>query len=98
MAHGRATRLRSFRPSSMSALYGLSGWALPIIVRHELGARGRRSARAGGEVTVIREAGPALERWLAYPWSIEGLVKKGWVVGDTATPFVLAGLGLPSRE
>jgi hypothetical protein len=42
-------------------------------------------------------AGPA-RLWnagFAYPWSIEGLVKKGWVVGDTATPFVLAGLGLP---
>ena len=31
------------------------------------------------------------------PASIEGLAKKGWVVVDTATPFVLAKLGLSVR-
>src|ERR1700722_13167692 len=62
---------------------------------------------SGNKVTVIQEAGPALEQRLASngpadliasnPASIEGLAKKGWVVGDTATPFVLAGLGLSVR-
>ena len=71
----------------------------------EVAAAFERSS--GDKVTVIQEAGPALEHRLASngpadliasnPASIEGLAKKGWVVGDTATPFVLAGLGLSVR-
>jgi molybdate transport system substrate-binding protein len=62
---------------------------------------------SGHKVTVIQEAGPALEKRLASggpadliasnPGTLEPLVKKGWVVADTATPFVLAGLGLSVR-
>jgi molybdate transport system substrate-binding protein len=62
---------------------------------------------SGNKVTVIQEAGPPLERRLASngpadliasnPSGIEALVKKGWVVGDSVTPFVLAGLGLSVR-
>jgi molybdate transport system substrate-binding protein len=72
----------------------------------EVAAAFERSS--GNKVTVIQEAGGALERRLASngrpadliasnPASIEGLAKKGWVMGDTATPFVLAGLGLSVR-
>jgi len=71
----------------------------------EVAAAFERSS--GNKVTVIQEAGPALERRLASngpadlvasnPASIEGLAKKGWVVVDTATPFVLAKLGLSVR-
>jgi molybdate transport system substrate-binding protein len=62
---------------------------------------------SGHKVTVIQEAGAALEQRLASggpadliasnPGTLEPLVKKGWVVADTATPFVLAGLGLSVR-
>jgi molybdate transport system substrate-binding protein len=64
-------------------------------------------ARATGhKVTVIQEAGPALNRRLesgpadlitGNPEPMEELVKKGQVVAGTAAPFVLAGLGLSVR-
>jgi molybdate transport system substrate-binding protein len=62
---------------------------------------------SGNKVTVIQEAGPALEQRLAAggpadliasnPAPIEALIKRGKVVAGTATPFVLAGLGLSVR-
>jgi molybdate transport system substrate-binding protein len=63
--------------------------------------------KTGHKVTVIQEDGPALERRLAAggqadlvaanPRGIEALAKKGHMVAGTATPFVLAGLGLSVR-
>ena len=61
---------------------------------------------SGHKVTVIQEAGEALERRInngpadlitGNPQPMAELVKKGKVVGDTVTPFVLAGLGLSVR-
>jgi molybdate transport system substrate-binding protein len=62
---------------------------------------------SGHKVSVIQEAGPELERRLASggpadliasnPTPIVDLVKRGKVVADTVTPFVLAGLGLSVR-
>src|ERR1700722_2153177 len=64
---------------------------------------------SGNKVTVIQEAGPALEQRLrangpagliaSNPASLGGLAKKGWGGGGghQATPFVLAGLGLSVR-
>jgi len=62
---------------------------------------------SGNKVTVIQEAGPELEQRLAAngavdliassPDQIGDLVKKGKVVADSVTPFVLAGLGLSVR-
>ena len=62
---------------------------------------------SGHKVTVIQEAGPELDRRLASggpadlitsnPGPIADLVKKGHVVGDTVTPFALAGLGVSVR-
>jgi molybdate transport system substrate-binding protein len=61
----------------------------------------------GHKVTVIQEAGPALERRLASggpadliasnPGPFDDLLKRGKVVAGSATPFVLAGLGLSVR-
>ncbi len=61
----------------------------------------------GHKVNVVQEGGAALDRRLASggpadliasnPGGIEPLVKKGQVVAGTATPFVLAGLGLSVR-
>ena len=61
----------------------------------------------GHKVTVIQEDAAALERRLnsngpadlitSNPAPIEELVRKGQVVAGTATPFVLAGLGLSVR-
>jgi len=61
----------------------------------------------GHKVTVIQEAGAALERRLAAggpadliasnPGPFDDLVKRGRVVAGSATPFVLAGLGLSVR-
>ena len=61
----------------------------------------------GHKVTVIQEAGAALERRLASggpadliasnPGPFDDLVKRGKVVAGSATPFVLAGLGLSVR-
>src|SRR5271167_214027 len=61
----------------------------------------------GHKVTVIQEAGPALERRLASggpadliasnPGPFDDLVKRGKVVAGSATPFVLAGLGVSVR-
>ena len=63
--------------------------------------------KTGHKVTVIQEDGAALERRLAAggqadlfavnPGGLEALAKKGLVVAGTATPFVLAGLGLSVR-
>jgi molybdate transport system substrate-binding protein len=63
--------------------------------------------KTGHKVTVIQADGAALERRLAAggqadlfavnPGGIEALAKKGLVVPGTATPFVLAGLGLSVR-
>jgi len=65
------------------------------------------SQASGHKVTVIQEAGAALERRLnspapgdlltANPEPFEDLVKKGKVVAGTVTPFVLAGLGVSVR-
>src|SRR5712691_8392311 len=62
---------------------------------------------SGHKVTVIQEAGAALDRRLASggpadlitsnPRPIAELVRSGKVVADTVTPFVLAGLGLSVR-
>jgi molybdate transport system substrate-binding protein len=65
-------------------------------------------ARASGhKVTVLQEAGTALEQRLnsgasadlitGNPGPLEKLVKQGKVVAGSATPFVLAGLGLSVR-
>jgi molybdate transport system substrate-binding protein len=61
----------------------------------------------GHKVTVIQEDAAALERRLnsngpadlitSNPAPIEELIRKGKVVAGTATPFVLAGLGLSVR-
>jgi len=60
----------------------------------------------GHKVTVLQEEGDALERRIANgpadlmtgnPDTLEPLVKNGRVVGNTVTPFVLAGLGLSVR-
>jgi molybdate transport system substrate-binding protein len=63
--------------------------------------------KTGHKVTVIQADAAALERRLAAggqvdlfavnPSGIEALAKKGLVVPGTATPFVLAGLGLSVR-
>jgi molybdate transport system substrate-binding protein len=63
--------------------------------------------KTGHKVTVIQEDGAALERRLAAggqadlfavnPSGLEALAKKNLVVPGTATPFVLAGLGLSVR-
>src|SRR5262245_18290356 len=62
------------------------------------------SQTSGHKVTVIQEAGAALERRLnstaprdlltANPEQFDDLVKNGKVVPGTVTPFVLAGLGV----
>src|SRR5258708_3373351 len=71
----------------------------------ELAAAFERAS--GHKVTVIQEDGAALERRLnsngpadlitSNPAPIEELIRKGKVVAGTATPFVLAGLGLSVR-
>src|SRR5215472_6628101 len=65
------------------------------------------SQASGHKVTVIQEAGAALERRLSFddpgdlltanPEQFEQLIKKGKVVPATVTPFVLAGLGVSVR-
>ena len=62
---------------------------------------------SGHKVTVIQEDAAALDRRLnsngpadlitSNPAPIEELIRKGKVVAGTATPFVLAGLGLSVR-
>ena len=71
----------------------------------ELAAAFERAS--GHKVTVVQEDGAALERRLnsngpadlitSNPAPIEELTRKGKVVAGTATPFVLAGLGLSVR-
>jgi molybdate transport system substrate-binding protein len=65
------------------------------------------SQASGHKVTVIQEAGAALERRLnspapgdlltGNPGPFDDLIKKGKVVPGTVTPFVLAGLGVSVR-
>jgi len=65
------------------------------------------SQASGHKVTVIQEAGAALERRLnspapgdlltANPEPFDDLIKNGKVVPGTVTPFVLAGLGVSVR-
>src|SRR5438132_3830928 len=65
------------------------------------------SRMSGHKVTVIQEAGAALERRLnsptpgdlltANPEPFDDLIKNGKVVPGTVTPFVLAGLGVAVR-
>ena len=64
------------------------------------------SRASGHKVTVIQEAGAALEQRInngpadlmtGNPGPIADLVKKGKLVENTVTPFVLAGLGLAVR-
>jgi molybdate transport system substrate-binding protein len=65
------------------------------------------SQASGHKVTVIQEAGAALERRLnsstpgdlltANPEAFDDLIKKGRIVAGTVTPFVLAGLGVSVR-
>src|ERR1700730_8072501 len=61
---------------------------------------------SGHKVTVVQEAGAALDRRLANgpadviassPVQIDDLVKKGKVAAGTAVPFALAGLGVSVR-
>jgi len=61
---------------------------------------------SGHKVTVLQEVGKALEQRLndgpadliaLGPPQLEDLVKKGKVVAGTATPFMLAGLGVSVR-
>ncbi|MBX9772953.1 MAG: substrate-binding domain-containing protein [Xanthobacteraceae bacterium] len=64
-------------------------------------------ARASGhKVTIVNEAGAALEQRLANgpadlimggPEAIEGLTKKGRVIAGSGTPYMLAGLGVSVR-
>jgi molybdate transport system substrate-binding protein len=70
----------------------------------ELAAAFERAS--GHKVTVIQEAGPALDQRLtngpadlitSNPEQIEGFVKKGQIVAGTVTPFALAGLGVSVR-
>jgi molybdate transport system substrate-binding protein len=70
----------------------------------EVGAAFERAS--GHKVTVVQEAGAALDRRLANgpadliassPVQIDDLVKKGKVVAGTALPFALAGLGVSVR-
>ena len=66
------------------------------------------SRASGHKVTVIQEAGAALDKRLASggqadlitsnPEPIADLVRNGKVVAGTVTPFVLAGLGLSVRS
>ena len=65
------------------------------------------SQASGHKVSVIQEAGAALERRLnsdapgdlltANPEQFEALIKNGKVVAATMSPFVLAGLGVSVR-
>jgi molybdate transport system substrate-binding protein len=64
------------------------------------------SRASGHHVTVIQQEADTLEQRIntgpadlvtANPGAIEELVKKGKIVPGTATPFVLAGLGLSVR-
>jgi molybdate transport system substrate-binding protein len=64
------------------------------------------SRASGHKVTVIQETGAALERRIdngpadlitLNPEPMEALVKKGRIVADTVTPFVLASLGVSVR-
>jgi molybdate transport system substrate-binding protein len=70
----------------------------------ELGAAFARAS--GHKVTVVQEAGPALDQRLSNgpadlitsnPGQIDDLVKTGKVMAGTSTPFALAGLGLSVR-
>ena len=70
----------------------------------EVGAAFERAS--GHKVTVVQEAGAALDRRLANgpadviaisPVQIDDLVKKGKVAAGTAVPFALAGLGVSVR-
>jgi molybdate transport system substrate-binding protein len=71
---------------------------------NELAAAFARSS--GHKVTVLQEVGQALEDRLnngpadlvtGNPPTLEALVKKGQVVAGSATPFMLAGLGVSVR-
>jgi molybdate transport system substrate-binding protein len=64
------------------------------------------SRASGHKVTVVQEAGDALERRLSSgpgdlitnnPLPMAEIVKKGQAVASTVTPFVMAGLGLAVR-
>ena len=64
------------------------------------------SRASGHKVTVLNETGAALEQRLANgpadlmmsgPEVFDGLVKKGRVVAGSATPYMLAGLGVSVR-
>ena len=61
---------------------------------------------SGHKVTIVNEAGSALDQRLANgpadlimggPEVIEGLIKKGRVVAGSGTPYMLAGLGVSVR-
>jgi molybdate transport system substrate-binding protein len=96
-----------------TSLQGAADAAELVIITNQGATPGVRELAAafaresGHKVTVVQEAGPALERRLAAggqadliasnPAGIEPLVKQGSVVAGTSTPFVLAGLGLSVR-
>jgi molybdate transport system substrate-binding protein len=70
----------------------------------ELGAAFARES--GHKVTVLQETGKALEERMAsgpadliagVPESLDALIKKGQVVAGTATPYMLAPLGVSVR-
>src|SRR5260370_23483539 len=87
--------------------------AARVVVTNQAATPGVRELAAalerarGHKVTVIQEDAAALERRLnangpadlitSNPAPIEELIRKGKVVAGTATPFVLAGLGLSVR-
>src|SRR5262245_10415227 len=109
-------RLRaSIAAACMLATLGAGGaGAADLVILTNQGATpgvrelaGAFSQASGHKVSVIQEAGAALERRLnsdapgdlltANPEQFEELVKKGKVVPTTVIPFVLAGLGVSVR-
>jgi len=101
--------------AAMAAAVSMSGAAsaAELVVLTNQGAVPGTTALAeafartsGHKVTVLQEAGTALEQRLANgpadvitlgPEAMEDLVKKGKIVAGTATPFMLAGLGVSVR-
>ena len=111
---------RTFAAACLGAVLGFPGSLPPgaaqaaelVVLSNQGATPGVRElaaafARASGhKVTVLQEAGAALDQRLANgpadlitsnPEQIEGLVKKGQVLAGTSVPFALAGLGVSVR-
>jgi molybdate transport system substrate-binding protein len=107
-----------FRSRMVCALLASVSWCLPtqaaeLIFLSNQGANPGVQALAQGfmqasghRVTVLDEAGKALEQRLANgpadlislnPGGLVALAKKGRVVADSVTPFTIAGLGVSVR-